>query len=146
MYHRSSLEYIAENISRDDFDFIPSYMVETHIKAAISYIDELERRIAADTVDKARLLDENYRFNNYKPDELLTKVVDLVGRWLQEWSYDLYDTRDEYIAAVSSGKMHGRPIKPELAKAYARDFGEHASAVHNCIDPLTKAILELKGK
>ena len=81
--------------------------------------------------------------------DILSTVLDraslAANNWLTDWSHDLYDTRDEYINAQTTGKMNGRNIPKETAIAYAAEFRERAEAVRDCAPYVSRTILDLKG-
>jgi hypothetical protein len=65
---------------------------------------------------------------------------------IENWAHDIGATREEYIDSVSSGQFQGRRIKPEMAKQFAREFGERASAVDGCVFIVEEAIRSLPLK
>lgn len=82
--------------------------------------------------------------------DILSIVLDraalAANNWLTDWSEDLYSTRDDYIEAQTTGKMNGRNIPKETARAYAAEFRERAEAVRDCAPYVSTAILKLKDK
>lgn len=77
---------------------------------------------------------------------VLDRAALAANNWLTNWSEDLYSTRDDYIEAQTTGKMNGRNIPKETARAYAAEFRERAEAVLDCAPHVSIEILELKDK
>ena len=89
--------------------------------------------------------DESYKEDERNAMKAVLKVVleraaQKATSELENWAYDLQETRDEYITARTTGKMANRNISPELAKVFASQFGERSDAVYGCVEMVADAI------
>lgn len=78
----------------------------------------------------------------YEKDELVKELALFAKNWLEDWGMDLQETSDAYREAVVTGKMNNRNIKPELAKAFAKEFNFRADSVYDCGEILYRDIME----
>lgn len=65
--------------------------------------------------------------------------------WLRDEAGRLFEIADDYITSRTTGRMQGRNIKPELAKAFAGQFKERACAVDIAADAIERGD-HLSGK
>ena len=70
----------------------------------------------------------------------LEEAARIAKNTLEEWANDLAATREQYIEAQTSGRFSGRKIPADMARAFARDFGERSKAVEDCARMVDTAI------
>jgi len=66
--------------------------------------------------------------------------VEYAARQVESDAHALYEIRDGYIEARTTGTHGGRRIRPEQAKQFAWDFGKSSEALFMASERLAKEV------